>query len=183
MSYPAEGGLPDMRNRIYRERGRVNLDANGLRRGDIDQHVGRPSGLDAVLIRPGVEADIPRVLDMGAKFHAAGKIKAGYDREAVAALLADLIHSDKGCLLVSDFGMIGGALAPAYCDPAHIVAIELFWWAEKGGLQLMQRFEDWARATGAREIRMTSLATLPRADALLRRKGFEPAEISYQKVI
>jgi hypothetical protein len=135
------------------------------------------------VIREAVSADIPRIVEMGSRFHAASGIRAGYDEAAVGQLLAGLIASDSGCLFVSDFGMIGGALIPAYCDPSWIMAVEMFWWAERDGLSLLHRFEEWAAEHGAHEVRMTSLASLPRADAILRRKGFAPTEISYQKVI
>lgn len=135
------------------------------------------------MIREATGADIPRIVEMGARFHAAGGIKAGYDQDAVSRLLAELIEADAGCLLVSDSGMIGGALVPAYCDPSWMMAVEMFWWADRDGLQLLHRFEEWAAENGAQEVRMTSLASLPRADAILRRKGYAPTEISYQKVI
>lgn len=107
----------------------------------------------------------------------------GFDEVAVTGLLRCMIQNDAAAVLVSDAGAIGGMLSPAYCDPSWTMAVELFWWAEKDGLQLLRAFEDWAQEIGAKEVRMTSLASLPRADLILRRKGFSPTEISYQKVL
>lgn len=94
-----------------------------------------------------------------------------------------MIESGSGAIIVSDAGFIGGVISPAYCDPKWLIAVELFWWAESGGLRLLRAFEDWASEMGASEIRMTSLASLPRADKLLRCRSYAPTEISYQKVI
>lgn len=125
--------------------------------------------------------DIPRLLEWGRKFHEASKAPFGFNDEAVALFLADLM--ERGAVIMSDTGMIGGVLSPAYCDPEWIMAVEMFWWAERDGLALLKAFEDWAAENGASEVRMTSLAALPRADAILQRKGYEAMEISYQKVV
>lgn len=134
-------------------------------------------------MRHATEDDIPRLLAWGRLFHEAGGLRCAYDEETVAGLLRNLIASDAGVVIVSDTGFIGGLLSPAYCDPKWVMAVELFWWAEKNGLQLLHKFEEWASDMGAQEVRMTSLAELPRADGILRRKGYAPLEISYQKVI
>lgn len=132
------------------------------------------------MIRQATVGDIPQLLAWGAKFHAQGASGPAYDRRAVSDLLARMT-SGGGVVLMHDDGMIGGVLAPAYCDPAWIMAVELFWWADRDGMALLRAFEDWARENGAAEVRMTTLAKLPRADALLRRKGYAPIEISYTR--
>lgn len=132
-------------------------------------------------MRPATVDDLPRLLEMGRKFHAQSGMAFGFDDSAVSELLTALIAN--GCVLMTERGVIGGMLNPAYCDPAWVMAVELFWWAEGDGLLLLKGFEEWAESVGASEVRMTSLASLPRADAILRRKGYAPAEISYQKVI
>lgn len=132
---------------------------------------------------PATTADIPRLVEMGRKFHAKSGAAFGYDGDAISALLENLIASDAGVVICSDAGVIGGMLSPAYCDPNWKMAVELFWWAERDGLALLRAFEAWAAWVGAQEVRMTSLAALPRADGILKRKGYAPMEISYQKVI
>ena len=134
-------------------------------------------------MRPATSADIPRLVDMGRKFHAASGVACPFDEGPVSAVLINLISSPTGCLIVSEGGAIGGMLAPAYCARSWSMAIEMFWWAERDGLRLLRAFEDWAREQGADEVRMTTLSALPRADALLRHKGYAPVEISYTKVI
>lgn len=135
------------------------------------------------MIRFATLDDLPDVVEYGRRFHAMSQQPFPYSEEAATGFSAGLIENDAGCVLLSDHGFIGGMLAPAYCAPAWVMAVELFWWAEKDGMRLLRAFESWAVDRGAQEVRMTSLAALPKADAILRRKGFEPAEISYRKVI
>lgn len=135
------------------------------------------------MIRPAALSDIPQLLAWGARFHAMAAPGPGFNSDAVAALLAQLIEADHGAVLMHDHGVIGGVLNPAYCDPAWLMAVEVFWWAERDGLALLRAFEDWARDNGAQEVRTCSFAALPRAGAVLQRKGYASIEISYQKVI
>lgn len=116
-------------------------------------------------------------------FHAASGLPFQFDRQAMGEVLDRLIKADTATVLMTDRGVIGGMLNPAYCAPSWVYAVEMFWWAKGDGLPLLRAFEDWAHHAGASEVRMTSLAALPRADSLLRRVGYSPAEISYSKVI
>lgn len=135
------------------------------------------------LAREATAADIPLLIAWGREFHRMGGLRCKYRPEAVADMLAGLIASDTGVVLMHDHGMIGGALVPAYCDPEWLHAVELFWWASRDGKALLRDFEGWAKAMGAQEVRMTSLHDLPAADTILKRKGYAPNEISYSKVI
>jgi len=127
--------------------------------------------------------DMPDLMRFGRAFHEASGQPFPFEEETTRAFLASIIENPAGVILVTDSGMIGGIIAPAYCASTWKMAVELFWWAEKGGMVLLKAFEQWAAEQGAKEVRMTSLASLPRADAILKRKGFAPAEISYRKVI
>lgn len=135
------------------------------------------------MIRAATMDDVPALVAFGRRFHEAAGQPFGFDPDAAAVFAQGVIASPAGCALVSDAGMIAGVLSPAYCAPDWRMAIEMAWWAEKDGLALLRAFEAWARDAGAQEVRMTSLASLPRADGLLKRLGYEPAEISYRKVI
>lgn len=133
------------------------------------------------MIRAATEVDIPALVTMGAAFHAASSLPFDYDADATAAFLTGIVPAG-GCF-ISPHGMIGGVLAPAYTQPQWLMAVELFWWAERDGLALLRAFEGWARENGANEVRMTSLHSLARADGLLRAKGFDPVEVSYRKAL
>lgn len=120
---------------------------------------------------------------MGAEFHADALLPCAFDLDAMATFLQQMIESESAAVLMTDRGVIGGAINPAYCDPSWTYAVELFWWAKGDGLKLLRAFEGWAQHAGAKELRMSSLATLTRADRLLRCVGYAPAETSYSKVI
>ena len=128
-------------------------------------------------------ADIPQLMPFARAFHAQAAIGPAFDPDTVQGFLSGMIEGQSSVVLLTDHGSIGGVIVPAYCDPTWKIAVELFWWAEKGGLTLLTAFEKWAADMGANEVRMTSLASLPRADRVLRLKDYQPAEISYQKVL
>jgi len=134
-------------------------------------------------VRPAALGDIPALLEMGKAFHAESGMPFNFDVDAVASVLTNMIGADSAAILMTERGVIGGLLQPAYCDPEWIYAVELFWWARGDGLALLRAFERWAQQAGAREVRMTSLAALPRADRLLRCVGYAPAEVSYSKAV
>ena len=135
------------------------------------------------MVRTAALADIPALLAMGEAFHAAGQLPCAFNLDAMASVLQTMIEADSAVVLMTERGVIGGAINPAYCDPSWTYAVELFWWAQGDGLKLLRAFEGWAQQAGAKELRMTSLATLPRADRLLRCVGYAPAEVSYSKVM
>jgi len=135
------------------------------------------------MVRPAALDDIPALLEMGKAFHAESMMPFAFNEDAMAAALRQMIESEGAAVLMTDRGVIGGAINPAYCDPSWLYAVELFWWAQGDGLKLLRAFEGWAQQAGAKEIRMTSLAALPRADRLLRCVGYAPAEVSYSKVV
>ena len=130
------------------------------------------------------EADIPRILAMGRKFHTAAGVKAPYCENTTANTVRSLIQSPDGVVFVSDAGMIGGALTSAYCASNWKIAIEMFWWSEdRRGLRMLQAFEDWAKRMGADEVRMSTVQGLDVAERILSRRGYTPSEISHGKVI
>lgn len=135
------------------------------------------------MVRPATVEDIPDLLKMGKSFHAESKMPFAFRDDVMAGVLGNMVQSENAVVLMTERGVIGGALSAAYCDPEWLYAVELFWWARGDGLALLHEFERWAQQAGANEVRMTSLAALPRADRILRASGYEPAEISYSRVI
>lgn len=136
------------------------------------------------MIREATAADIPAIVAMGRAFNAASGTPAAYDEAQAAQVAANLINSPQGVILVSDGGMIGGSLAPAYFNTAWTMAVELFWWArDRRGLHLLRAFEQWAADNGADEVRMTTLGAIKGPERILERRGYAPCEISYQKVL
>lgn len=129
------------------------------------------------MIRFADEADIPRFIEMGRRFHAASPY-AGmpFDDAAVADLLRRMMAAEHAAVLCHDHGVIGGALAPLFFSPASVMASELFWWADRDGMSLLVHFEAWAEAMGARGVTMSTLAGSDRLVRILERRGYRPAE-------
>jgi hypothetical protein len=136
------------------------------------------------MVRDASSQDLARCLQMGEKFYIMSGMPMGFDADATYNFLSNLMNSDEAALLVTDGGMIGGLLVPAYCNPSYIQAVELFWWSDDGsGMKLLKAFENWASDRGADEVRMTSLDAHKAADRILKSKGYEPLEISYSRAI
>ena len=120
--------------------------------------------------------------EMGQRFHAASSVPCSFDEDAFLAAMEGC--KAQGGVFQTEKGFIAGVLAPLPIDPQWTVAVELAWWSEDGkGLSLLRKFERWARESGAREIRMTTLADMPKASEIMKRLGYHSAEISWTKVI
>lgn len=119
---------------------------------------------------------------MGREFFAATGHPARFDADAFADILARLMDDPRSVLLVSDNGMIGGSLAPLYCAPSWVTAVEFFWWSQDGhGMRLLRDFERWAADMGADEVRMTTLAALPDAERAMR--GYSRDETIWKRAV
>lgn len=86
-------------------------------------------------------------------------------------------------------GAVGVLLSPDLFD-GRSCATELFWYVDRehrggrGGILLIHAFEDWARARGAVEVRLTRLEANDHAggfDRAYRRWGYAPLEHGYWK--
>lgn len=135
-------------------------------------------------MREATRADLAKVTDLGARFHAMSGVKAPFHAPTFAAFASSLIDGDQGVILVTDGGMVGGMIAPPYTSPDWKMAVEVFWFADDGrGLALLRGFERWAEEKGADEVRMTTLSGLGAADMILRRKGYRRQETSYTRAV
>ena len=134
------------------------------------------------MIRRAGPEDIPAIVNMGRDFHAYSPWSAvPFDDEATEDFAAKMI--DGGVILMSDTGMIGGVLSPLYFNPAHVVAVELFWWATAGGGALREAFEEWAKDGGAHAVQFSALGNT-HSEAMGRmfaRHGYRPVETGYLK--
>lgn len=92
--------------------------------------------------------------------------------------LAGLIHSPDGLVLVSDHGFIAATITQTVISPDP-VAVELGWWAARGGLSLLRGFEAWADSKGAALKKMSCNGGA--AKQMLERAGYRQAEFSMVK--
>lgn len=137
------------------------------------------------MIRLATPADLPRIVEMGRQHHEEAQAPGRFDPQAFAQYCVGLMEGC-GVILLSPLGHLGGVLVQSYPAPTWRQAIELWWWAADGqGIALLDAFERWAVATGAHQVVMSTVVR-HRGEAvgrLLRRRGYEAAEVSYQKVI
>ncbi len=136
------------------------------------------------MIREAAAADIPAIMAMGKRFaDEAGVTQAvGWDDASVEAMLGAMIEGEH-ILLVGDRGMIGGLV---FGHPFSGVKVfqELFWRNEgppTQGVRLLDAAEKLARERGCERSMMIEIATMPGAERIYRRRGYEPAERNFIK--
>lgn len=137
------------------------------------------------MVREAVGADIPAILDLGERFHGLSPWRdRPFNRDATEQTVRNLIASPHGALLFNGAGILGGVLAPIYFG-GGLIAQELFWFADRGGRELIKGFEGWARDNGADGVLMVNLALNARTDALMdrmyQRMGYGLRERHYWK--
>ena len=136
------------------------------------------------MIREATVEDIPVLLRMGEKFAALARLtdSVGYDPASMEATFRAMIEGEAFVIFVGG-GAIGGMIAPHPFNHATLLADELFWWSEGGGLALLRAFENWAESQGA-IVRMTALeaADPERVGKIYARRGYVPLERAYVKV-
>ena len=147
------------------------------------------------MIREAESGDIPAIVEMGVRFHAASGYAdiTGYDRLSAARTFENLIASPDGMILVwEDEGAITGTAAalafPFFFNSAHRHAQEFFWWCEpsargRAGPALLVALEKWAIAVGVQSLALASLASMrPNAvGRLYERAGYRASDATYVK--
>lgn len=130
------------------------------------------------LIRPAGEADIPRIIDMVERLVQAVNGPQRVCRIKTGETLSGLIHSPDGLVMVSDHGFIAACITQTVISPDPI-AMELGWFADRGGLALLRAFEEWADTKGATLKKMSCNGGA--AQAILAGQGYRPAEEAWVK--
>lgn len=138
-------------------------------------------------VRPATHDDLDHIVQLGERFHAQSPwADMLYEPETVRALLARMIDSDDAALFYNGSGMIGGVLSKPYFG-GGLLAQELFWFADKGGRELLDTFEEWAHNAGASGVIMVSLETNERISGVMaklyERRGYAIRERSYWKAL
>ena len=111
------------------------------------------------MIREATPSDLPLIVDLGRRFYAATGQPGVWNNQSVWGFCGNLIATPGQTILVSQQGMIGGVIVPLYWDHEYLLAHEAFWWSEdRQGRHLLEAFEAWARAHGAREVHMSLLS-------------------------
>lgn len=137
------------------------------------------------------ESDIESIAMIGKSFYGEGSLPGRFNADVFANSWHSFIDSGSGVIFhLSLYGEIVGAIGGLiYPDPndGDLVASEFFWYVEKGhrghGLELLYKFEDWAKSSGAKRIIMVHLSSLmPEAiKKIYQRNGYSELETSYIK--
>jgi RimJ/RimL family protein N-acetyltransferase len=142
-------------------------------------------------IRQATIEDLPMMEEKAKEFYASSKFLGSFNMEKFITLWSRLIESGNGVIFsLTDGegiqGAIGGVLYPEiYSD--EIVATEFFWFVtpkHRGrGMDLYNKFEEWARNHKADQIRLAHLCDLMPDNLkwLYGEMGFTPIEINYAK--
>lgn len=137
------------------------------------------------MIRAATAADVPALVEMGRQFHAMAPHRpmGEFDPEAVARMLSFMVASPQSLVLTNGEGAIGGVMAPVYFNPGKMLMEEAFWWAAKGGRQLLAAFCDASESMGADYVSLSTLDNERSAviDRVVTRMGFQPVERRYLK--
>jgi hypothetical protein len=137
------------------------------------------------MIRRATGDDIPAMVRMGREFQAMSPhaVLGEYDMVAVAKMFAFMISSEQSLLLTDGNGLIGGVMAPVYFAPGKWMMEESFWWAVRGGRELLSTFEKEARLMGADFVLLSTLenARTGAVDRVVSRMGYRPIERRYVK--
>lgn len=127
-------------------------------------------------MRQATRNDIPALLKMGRRFHAAAKPEWPWSDDGFAALMMQMPF-----LSITDGGFLAGTKGPFPLNPKWIVAHEVLWWAEdKTGFQHMQAFREWA--ADAHEIKWSCRADNDRVRRFYS-KFAKPSEAVFSEVI
>jgi GNAT superfamily N-acetyltransferase len=146
-------------------------------------------------IREATHDDIPRIVEMSAKFYSQTRYVdiAPMAKESAAGLA--IVMMDQGVMLLAEaggavVGMVGLFIEPFTFNIEKTMATELVWWVDPEhqrsgiGAELLASIEPACRARGANIIRMMCLAgQCEAAEAIYSRMGYTPSEHAYTKVI
>lgn len=142
-------------------------------------------------IRQATAADMPTILDLGARFHAYSGDPIPFCRVSAAATAQGLLQMGFVLLAERDgqpVGMIGVAVVPMFFNAAHLMAQELMWWVDETGraggvaLALLREAEAAAKQRGAKRMQMIALANSPpHVATLYGRLGYQHRETAFSK--
>lgn len=136
------------------------------------------------MIRRATLDDLEHCVDLGAEFHAyAVWSQIPLNRNDLADFLGRVI--EHGAVFLSEDGMVGGVLNPLYFNRAYVTASELFWWARKGGRDLLRAFEQWAHENKVVGVTFSGLADehAKAIERIFRHEGYVPIETGFYKRI
>lgn len=134
-------------------------------------------------MRLATAADIPLIVEMGARFVAAAW-EMPYRPEDAHAFVSHVV--EHGAVFLADGAMLGATVEPLYFNTSVLIASEHFWWSERrgAGLPLLAAFEAWAAERGAHMIHVSTVHDLDSpARRIFERRGYRLRECSHVKEV
>jgi GNAT superfamily N-acetyltransferase len=129
---------------------------------------------------------------MAKAFHAASGLPIPFSSVMADAMFrATLDDRDKVCLLYVVDDVPRGILA-AHAGLHHFtpikIAQEIIWWVDpdyrgSSALKMLSAYEEWARERGCVFAGMVGLGADPAPSALYQRRGYEPTERHFLKLL
>jgi hypothetical protein len=127
------------------------------------------------MIRKAVVADIPQLVELGRRFHAAKQDLYPFVAEDTANFFAGLLAAPNAPFFVSEKGFICGQLSGAPSNASYITAFEFFWWSEdRSGLRLLDAFEAEAKELGAHDVHLSHPVEELGVAKIVKRRGYAP---------
>lgn len=130
-------------------------------------------------MRPATLQDMPELVGMAEAFASVAERPLTFDRSRTAGVLASLITSPDGLVLIAAGGFIAAQVTTTNMSRERIAVEHCWYFRSAVGLALLRAYEAWARERGAKLIRFTSFNE--RVAAILRQAGYEPAEQVWAK--
>ena len=125
------------------------------------------------------EADLPLIVELGREAHAGSSWNgvAEFDAADFEASCRMLMARDDAAVFVCDRGSLWMTRTKLYFNHAETVALDVFYYATKGGDALRREAQRWA-GPGLMTLSRND-ATDTRLDKLYSRAGFAPVEHQY----
>lgn len=130
-------------------------------------------------MRPATLQDMPELVGMAEAFAKVAERPLAFDRSRTSGVLASLINSPDGLVLIAAGGFIAAQVTVTNMSRERVAVEHCWYFRSAAGLSLLRAYEDWAREKGAKLIRFTSFND--RVAAVLRRAGYQPAEQVWTK--
>jgi len=134
-------------------------------------------------IRTATFDDLDSLVLWAREFHAMSFFKNhAFSPQGTKNFLTMMIRNPSFVILMHDNGAIGGSIENnPFCNAR--VAKELFWYAERDGIQLLSAFSGWANDNAADIEFMSSIHPLSKNGStlhkLMNRRGYELVENTY----
>lgn len=139
------------------------------------------------MVREAGYDDIDTLVELAIKFHSMSPFAAyRFSPNGTRSYLKWIIRNPNSVILTNGFGAIGGIVDDyPFCEVR--VAKELFWYAEKGGIELLRAFNEWVDQMGADVELISSIETSGHGQEtfqrLLRKFGYGRVETLYQRSV